>query len=158
MSLFGYSRGIAIRDQQTMVNHRKTWGDNGKVSFYWVLGGNWEGLWLIFLLTTSSGPLIVAGSEGNPLSSCWGLRATVSDMCELSLHGFPTPLLIYISFVHFHNIYVSYWFCLSGELRLIQHIGQFLPLSFVYCLKSLLIWYWTSSPALLLWIFLSFLF
>lgn len=32
-----------------------------------------------FLLAASGGQL-VAGSEGNPFSSCWNLQATVSDM------------------------------------------------------------------------------
>ena len=33
MSLFGNSRGIAVRDKQT-GKHRQVWRDTGKVSFY----------------------------------------------------------------------------------------------------------------------------
>ena len=34
MSLFGNHRGIAIRDEQTVVSHRQVRRDKGKVRFY----------------------------------------------------------------------------------------------------------------------------
>lgn len=45
MSLLGNRRGIAIWDMQAMISRGQVQRDGGRVSFYYVLGGNWGGFY-----------------------------------------------------------------------------------------------------------------
>lgn len=73
------NRGIAIRNKQAMVNHQTVQRDKGKVSFYWVLGGNQGGLLRTEVLLEKNTSLrlwFLIGCTWGLVRCCWGRKGS----------------------------------------------------------------------------------